>query len=440
MEQTKRKRVILISLDALSCTDFDELSTLPNFAHMIESGAYCPKEFSVFPSLTFPCHATISTGCRPAAHGIVNNYLMEPFSELHHWNFYAANLKRRALWDYAADGGKTVLSMSWPVSAGANITYSMPEMTPAKPKIWNMQNFLRQMGVFRKYGTPSYAIKTLLSRPGLPKAWFFGEQPKLDREMIEAFCEAIEMRDFDIALLHVYGMDDAKHVYGVNSIQAKAFLTLYDSFVGRLLDYQRRHSEQDITIMLTGDHSQKEVTKVVYGNHLLEKLGLCTFAEGKLHDYSAYMDSGDGMAYIYFKDGQATPERTANISKIFSETPGVARVLAPEEFCNLGCDPAAALVVEAADGFGLDGGFCPIGKMDENCIGASPDKGLHGYLPDAPDYQTMFFCAGPSVIPQVIENMSIADITPTICHWLELPADRMDGRVVKEIFEGGREL
>lgn len=437
MEATKQKQVILISLDALGSTDFEDIRTLPNFARIIEGGAYCRRELSVFPSLTFPCHATISTGCRPAAHGIVSNYLMEPFSTLHHWNFYVKNLKRRALWDYAADAGKTVLSMSWPVSAGANIRYSMPEMTPAKPKLWNMQNFLRQMEVFRRYGTPAFAIHTLLSRPGLPKAWFFGEQPKLDKEMIEAFCAAIESYEFDIGLLHIYGMDDAKHVHGAHSPQAKEYLSIYDDFVGRLLDYQAQHSERDITIMLTGDHAQKDVSRVVYGNHLLERLGLCTFTNGSLSDYTAYLNSGDGMAYIYFKDGEQNQQQVQTIARLLRENPAVAHVLTPAEFTTLGCDPTAALVAVAADGFGFHSGFCDPADMDADCIADTPDRGLHGYLPTDPDYQTMFFCTGPSIRPQEISDMCITDITPTICQWLELSADPMDGQPVPELFLGG---
>lgn len=122
----KKKKLLLISLDALSCTDFAYIQTLPNFQRLIAEGAYCPNETSVYPSLTFPCHASIATGCVPDSHGIVNNYILNPFSKLPKWNFYASNLKRKAIWDYAAENGKRVLNMSWPVSAGA------PRLTHAR--------------------------------------------------------------------------------------------------------------------------------------------------------------------------------------------------------------------------------------------------------------------------------------------------------------------
>ena len=59
------------------------------------------------------------------------------------------------------------------------MTYSIPEMSPAKPRIWNAQNFMRQVDIVRRYGTPGFAVRTLLETKGLTKAWFFGAQPDL---------------------------------------------------------------------------------------------------------------------------------------------------------------------------------------------------------------------------------------------------------------------
>ena len=86
--------------------------------------------------------------------------------------------------------------MSWPVSAGARMTYSMPEMSPAKPKVWNMSTFFAQLDILRKYGTPKFAIETLLSKRNLPKSWFFGKQPQLDQAMIKCFEDAIRKKRF----------------------------------------------------------------------------------------------------------------------------------------------------------------------------------------------------------------------------------------------------
>ena len=129
------KKVILVSLDALAGGEYELIRQLPGFSKLLARGACCPQEESVYPTLTYPCHASMVTGCTPGVHGIVNNHAFHPGARIPHWNFYATRLKKPALWDYANRAGKKTLSMSWPVSAGGAIRWSMPEMTPAKPNM-----------------------------------------------------------------------------------------------------------------------------------------------------------------------------------------------------------------------------------------------------------------------------------------------------------------
>lgn len=430
----KRKKLILVSLDALSSTDLAFVRTLPHFSRIMKEGAYCPCEYSVYPSLTFPSHASIATGCVPASHGIVNNYILDPLAPLPKWNFYASNLKRKAVWDYAAENGKTMLSMSWPVSAGAKMKYSMPEMSPAKPKIWNASNFFRQLEVLRRYGTPAFAIKTLLSERGLPKAWFLGKQPQLDFSMMRGFLDAIDTCDFDIALLHIYGLDDAKHSEGTKGPLVRKYLRAYDRFMGQLMEYQERRREENITLMFTGDHSQKDVKYAIYGNRILEGLGFARYEEGRLVSYKAYLDSCDGMAYIYIKD-ECREEIGKRIQEEFLSMKGIKAVMKPEEFKPLGCDHKADLVLEAEEGYSFESGY-ERGAFDtEDGIVENHYKALHGYLPSDPDYQTMFFCCGEDVAHKRLPEMGIIDILPTICHWMGMKAEPMDGVCRREVWK-----
>ena len=85
-------------------------------------------------------------------------------------------------------------------------------------------------------------------------------------------------------------------------------------------------------------------------------MGLCKVENGKLVSWKACVDSGDGMAYVYLnhiQEGQEKAQLLARIRERFLAHPGVAAVLEPEEFIPLGCDPAAALVLEGADGYGF---------------------------------------------------------------------------------------
>lgn len=432
----RKKKLILVSLDALSCTDFAYIQRLPNFAKLIAEGAYCPNETSVYPSLTFPCHASIATGCVPNSHGIVSNYLFNPFSRLPKWNFYASNLRRKAIWDYAAENGKKVLNMSWPVSAGAAAAYSMPEMSPAKPKEWNMDSFFRQLLVFLRYGTPSFAIKTLLSDKRLPQAWFLGRQPVLDECMMRSFLNAIRRCDFDIGMMHIYGLDDARHTYGNDAEACQEYLRKYDRFIGKLLAYSQERPKENITLMITGDHAQKDVAYAIYGNMLLEQHGLCRYEGGLLKSYLAYLDGCDGMAYLYLRENCPDQETVLEqLRNIFGKCRGVKKIMTGQEASLIGSDVRAALVLEADDGYAFESGYEPEAAKTADKIIRSHYRALHGYLPGAPDYQTMFFCYGKDVNAVRIPEMCITDILPSICHWMGFSIEQTDGIARTEIWK-----
>lgn len=436
------KKVILVSLDALAGSEYERIRKLPGFSKLLARGVCCAQEKSVYPTLTYPCHASMVTGCVPGVHGIVNNHRFCPGAALPKWNFYATALKKPALWDYANRVGKKTMAVSWPVSAGGAIRWSMPEMKPAKPKIWDADSFFKQLYVLARYGTPWFAVKNLLCRSGLPKVWFLGQQPQLDASMLSVFLRALERTPFDLALLHVYGMDDAKHQYGTDSAQAHAYLEIYDLFVEKLLRYADAQKEKgnSVLLVITGDHSQRPLHSMIHGDRILQQMGLCR-TEGKtLVSWKAYVDSGDGMAYVYLNKELDGTEKTQVLDQIrqrFERHPGIAAVLEPETFIPLGADPAASLVLEGAEGFGFYKGITDADQqVDADGVSRAPLRALHGYLPFCKEYDTIFLACGEGIRQGMIPQMSILDILPTVCRWMEIPIDEtIQGRVVEEAFE-----
>ena len=64
-KNNKRSKYIIISIDALRSEDLDFLKTLTNFSKIIDNGSVVKKVTSIYPSVTYPCHASIITGCYP---------------------------------------------------------------------------------------------------------------------------------------------------------------------------------------------------------------------------------------------------------------------------------------------------------------------------------------------------------------------------------------
>ena len=90
-----KKKFIILSFDAVSNKDFEYIRNLKNFKELINDSSYCRNVESVYPSLTYPAHTSISTGKLPINHGIVNNIKVEPFRKKADWfwrqHFYNKN-------------------------------------------------------------------------------------------------------------------------------------------------------------------------------------------------------------------------------------------------------------------------------------------------------------------------------------------------------------
>ena len=67
------KKMIILSHDALVYEDLNFLGSLPTFADLISRGAQIRTLRSIYPTITYPVHASIITGQYPEHHGVINN-------------------------------------------------------------------------------------------------------------------------------------------------------------------------------------------------------------------------------------------------------------------------------------------------------------------------------------------------------------------------------
>ena len=71
-----RNKLIVVSMDALIYEDLTYLAQKSAFGKLLQECAMVKQVKSIYPTLTYPCHATMATGCFPAKHGILNNTQM----------------------------------------------------------------------------------------------------------------------------------------------------------------------------------------------------------------------------------------------------------------------------------------------------------------------------------------------------------------------------
>ena len=131
--------LVLVSIDGLRPDDVLEADryglAVPNLRRLAAEGAFASGVAGVAPTITFPSHVTQVTGVSPARHGILAN---EPFDapgedeRVSCWS--APDIRVPTLWDAAADRGFVTSSVDWPVTAGARITYNIPQYWRAQAR------------------------------------------------------------------------------------------------------------------------------------------------------------------------------------------------------------------------------------------------------------------------------------------------------------------
>ena len=81
-------RMLVLSIDAMTGDDLRAAAALSNFARLLDGCALATEVLSVFPSLTYPCHVAMATGCWPMHTGVYNNERFLPETRKRPWYFY----------------------------------------------------------------------------------------------------------------------------------------------------------------------------------------------------------------------------------------------------------------------------------------------------------------------------------------------------------------
>nr|AGS51754.1 alkaline phosphodiesterase I / Nucleotide pyrophosphatase [uncultured bacterium contig00046] len=359
----KKSKMIILSFDSLSGEDFEFMKTLPAFAEFFENAAICTNVSSVYPSLTYPAHASIVTGKHPEEHGIIDNTLFQPNRmESPDWFWQRKFIKAETIYDLAIEKGMKVGAFLWPTTGKSKIQYNVPEVLPNR--FWDNQIFaslrngspLFQLELLRHFGHILDGIK----------------QPALDDFVTECVIHTIKTKAPEMILAHFTDLDTARHKFGVFSEEAYEAIRRLERRFDKMVGMLRATSLPSIIIL--GDHAQIDVKKEIDLNKILT---------------NAVAKSCGGSAYIYVK-----PEFEAETEKQLKQIDGVEWIL-PKPF---------GFMAEAVEGVTFNHSL----------------KADHGYHPDKPRYKTFFAAAGPEIKKRTIEQMSLVDIAPFIAEVMGL--------------------
>lgn len=414
------ERVVLISIDGLRPEFYlDEAYEAPTLRELVRRGAHARGVEGVFPSVTYPSHASIVTGVRPWKHGIYANTLWTERGSTRDWHWHARDLRARTLWDAAREKGVPTAITYWPVSVGARADWVLGE-------IWDPEG--RETAArLQAAATPGLLLELCLAL-GVPR-----EKIAEDKSAIDAFVSgaaAYVFRRYRPALqfVHLLQVDEAQHREGRDGPGVRDAVRRQDAQVARILGAVREAGAEGRTaFVVTGDHGFLDVRRQVHPNAVLRAAGFLDVEGGELRSWKALVRSSGGSAAVYVKDPSDVP-RVAEAFRRSALLDGerLYTVLERPELDALGYNPEAALALEPADGWAISGSLT--GSLVE---GAPSVKANHGQRPGRRELHTGFVAAGPGIPPgTVIERMRLIDIAPTVARWLGLEMEGVEGEAV----------
>jgi len=406
-------RVILLSVDGLRPDIYrapESLHRFPNILALEKAGASAEAVETIYPSTTYPAHATIVTGLPPRAHGVYSHLAsLDPTEKARPWCWFAPMLKAPTLWDVARASSRRTAALSWPVSAGAAIDHNIPE-------IWNPA----VADPHKDFETPArYATPGLFAEVAQVLMPIMGNADP-DHLRGEAALYLWNHYQPDLLMVHFVWYDSMAHTFGPASPEALKALESADRAIGKIRD--AISSDRATTLVVLSDHGFVPVEKeaaplVVFAEHGLFARG----ADGSLTLRRLGAVSAGGSMAVYWLEQPSADDkrRLATALDSLRETGAVKEIVYRQKLETLGADPDAELMIEAAPGFGFSD------RLEGPVLTeSSKDRGTHGYFPTHAGMEAMFIAVGREIAPaKKLGRISLKQIAPTLAKIMGLPAD-----------------
>lgn len=403
-----RGRVLLVSLDGLRPEVYLEPGfATPNLRALAARGISARRVDGVFPTLTYPAHATLATGCRPARHGIVSNTVFDPRDGGKRWYWEASHLLAPALWDAERAAGGRTAAVRWPTTVGARaIDWNIPEAFDADPAG-------DHLAALRAATTPGLLEAVWPKLPEDPR-----DDAALDAGATEATARIIERDRPELVLLHLIQADAAQHRFGRDDPHvAQAFAAL-DSHLGRLLRALETAGVASATnVVVTGDHGFRDLHTRVRPNVLLREAGLVTLAGEKVQEWSAFAHASGGSAAVYLRSpgDRASADRALAALRAAADGRyrGLFTVVDRETLDREGAFPGALCALDSEAGYAFED------EATGTVLAPSHARGVHGARPEHRELATGLVGAGPGLLAgRTVPVFRQVDVAPLAAHLL----------------------
>ena len=383
------RRLVVVSVDGMPPAFYmrpDDFGLkVPNLRRLVAEARYAEAVETIYPSTTYPAHASLVTGARPRDHGIYSHLdSRDPTHDPRPWMWLASSIRVPTLWEKARAHGLTTAALSWPVTVGAAIDWNIPE-------VWDPHaaDPFRDLETVARCATPGL-LKEVIEALGKDTL-----DPTADRARAEALIHLLGRYRPNLALAHFVEFDQKAHRFGPFSPEALGAIESADTELGRIQDtMDSLGAPEGIALAVLSDHGFVPVSREAAPTAVLKEVGLFgRTSAGRLQIKRLGAIHAGGCFAVYWLEEPDRSSRRALEKAVdrLLNTGAVAAVVNRDRLSVLGADPDAELILEAARGFYFSNRF-----DGESVREPSPDRGAHGYLPDTPGLEGSFLLKAPN--------------------------------------------
>ena len=433
-----KQKLFILSMDAMVREDVAYMMQKPNFARIMARRAEVDKVCTVYPSMTYPAHTAIITGCRPGKNGIYVNSKIKPFKDAYvHWPLESRNVRVENLFAAAKRAGCTTASVFWPITAcDPNIDHVINEYFFYLPDEDIVETFRRQ-------GSDEVALQAV--QENMPRFRYEkrakGTGPNLNNTMDDFImgctCSLLRNAKPDVLALHNCYIDSTRHYYGAFAPEVYQALDQMDVWLGEVLQaMEDAGCYEDVNFIILSDHGQMDFDRYTRLNVLLQRGGFIDIApDGSVYDWRAFCKGGMS-APVFLSDPNYEPLKQQVYEYLLelAKDPqwGIEQVFTVEETKEIyGTYGTFSFMVEG------DGHTTFTDDWHGECsVPVEAIEGYrakHGYRPEKGP-QPIFLASGPAFKPgAVVANAHVIDEAPTLAAVLGQTLPQADGRVLTEL-------
>ena len=288
-----------------------------------------------FPCVTCPVQAAMTTGKRPAEHGIVANGIY--WREKHHVQMWTAPndcIERPQLWDLLSHHGPGLTSAVWFSlhSKGCEADYVCTPAPIHNPdgseSLWC---YTRPMEL---YGQLRDAIGHF------PLMNYWGPTAGIASSAWIADSALIAARQWQPDFFYIYlpQLDYAAQRTGPDSAAADGSISELDELIGRLGDGMRDAYGDDLLWIAAGEYAITPVDHVSYPNRVLREAGLLAVRQGDdgehldLERSQAFAMVDHQFSHVFVAGGDE--QLAQRVADVFRGQPGIDDVLVGPQRCR----------------------------------------------------------------------------------------------------------